>query len=53
MEKPEVVYGLFNNVGDGIEHYWHLGVFLTEEAAYERWENLLDSGFWIDEIEVK
>jgi hypothetical protein len=51
-QKIKFVYGLFNNVGDGIEHYWHFGVCLTEEEAYERWQNLLDSGFWIDQIEV-
>lgn len=47
------VYGLFSNTGDGDEHLWNLGVCLTEEKAYELWENKLDYGAWIGEIEIK
>ena len=51
-QKIKFVYGLFSNTGDGNEHYWHLGVCLTEEEAYETWESYLDHGCWIDEIKV-
>ena len=53
MVNPKIVYGLFNESEDGIVHHWHFGVSSTEEAANERWKNLLDSGFWIGEIEVR
>lgn len=51
-EKIQKVYGFFSNTGDGNEHYWHFGVCLTEEEAYEKWQDKLDGDSWIDEIKV-
>lgn len=52
-EKPKVVYGFFGNTGDGNEHYWHLGVYLTEVEAYEENKDMLNSPvYWIGEIVV-
>jgi hypothetical protein len=50
--KPKFVYGYFDNSGDGHEHYWHLGVCVTEEEAYEKFKDILNQGGWIGEIEV-
>lgn len=51
-DKPKLVYGLISNTGDGNQHLWHLGVCLTEEEAFEKWENMLDFNCWIGEIKV-
>lgn len=48
----KVVYGLFSDHGEGVQHLFHMGVFEDEKAAYEEWENYLNSGDWIEEIEV-
>ncbi|EOG8705890.1 hypothetical protein ACLJKH_000229 [Bacillus cereus] len=51
-EKPEFVYGIISNTGDGNEHLWHLGVCLTEEEAYEKLRQYLHYNSWIGQIKV-
>ncbi|WP_176543167.1 hypothetical protein [Bacillus thuringiensis] len=51
-EKPEFVWGVISNTGDGNEHLWHLGVCLTEDEAYEKLSQHLDSSSWLGQIKV-
>lgn len=54
MEKEEVVYGLFMQLGMEMkEHLYEKGVFKIEEDARKEWEHPLRNGCWIEEIKIR
>lgn len=50
--KPEFVWGVMSNTGDGDEFLWRLGVCLTEEDACETLSEYLVGGNWLDKVKV-
>lgn len=45
-----VLYGYFNDIGEGVKSYVNLGLCTTEEEANKQFENHLDVGGWVDEV---